>query len=315
MSLISLEPSARRVCENANTRGFVPTMITINVIRERLALEQKSPVFLHDVKMKCESFDLGADLGQINVHFLFPSDVKEDEKLPVVFYVHGGQFISGDEQSYHKLVSELTVRSRVCLVFPEYSLAPERQAPKQLQQLLAVFRNLPNMAVKYNLDLDRLILGGDDVGGGLAVSLELQAEARQIKVYKMLLFYPVVNYNFDTFSYISFAGGYYLTREQMKWAWDHYLGIDTDGKQALFSPLLATQEEMSVLPETLIITAEADVVRDEGEALARKIRDAHVKTAQIRMQGTIHDFVLKNELDKTDSCRLAMNVAVDWIHA
>lgn len=312
MALISLEPEARQVCERASSKNFVPTTITINVIRERLAFEQRTPVYLHKVNVTSEILDLGSDLGQIKVHLLFPPDLKPGEHLPIVFYIHGGQFIAGDESSYHKLVSELAARSRVCLIFPEYTLAPEAQAPVQQRQLLAVFKQLPNFAGKYGLDLGRLILGGDDVGGGLAVSLALE-QVQKIKIYKMFLFYPVVNHNFDTFSYISFAGGYYLTREQMKWAWGNFLGPDNDGKTKYNSPLLATQAEMAALPETLIITAEADVARDEGEALARKIRDAHVKTAQIRVQGTIHDFVLKNKLDKTDACRLAMNVAVDWI--
>lgn len=313
MALISLEPEAREICERASEKVFVPTTITINVIRKRLALEQKSPVYVHPTNVACETFDLGSELGQVKVHLLFPVDVKPGERLPVVFYIHGGQFISGDELSYHKLVSELTARSRVCLIFPEYSLAPESHVPIQQKQLLAVFKKLPELAKKYGLDLERLIIGGDDTGGGLAVSLGLQKEVQELNIYKMFLFYPIVNYNFDTFSYVSFAGGYYLTREQMKWAWDQYLGPDLDSRKKLSSPLLAPQAEIALLPETLIITAEADVVRDEGESLARKIRDAHVKSAQIRVQGTIHDFVLKNKLDKTNACRLAMNVAVDWI--
>ncbi|GKS80484.1 lipase [Ligilactobacillus pabuli] len=313
MALISLEPEAREVCERAKRMNFVPTTISINVVRQRLALEQKSPVYLHQVQFKAETIDLGPKLGQVRVYLLFPTDIRQDEQLPVVFYIHGGQFIAGDHHSYNKLIREITVRSRVCLVFPEYSLAPEAQAPVQNQQLLAVFKQLPLLAAKYHLNLRRLILSGDDVGGGMAVSLALQTEAQQLPIYKMCLFYPVVNYNFDTFSYISFAGGYSLTRTQMKWSWDHYLGPQAAGNSVDFSPLLAAKEQLAALPETLVISAEADVVRDEGEALARKIRDAHVKTVQIRLQATIHDFVLKNELDTTDACRLAMNVAVDWI--
>lgn len=313
MALISLEVAARQACERANSTNFVPTTISLNVIRQRLALDQKTPVYSHQVRTDCVVLDLGPKLGQIKVYFLFPIDLKDEEQLPVVFYIHGGQFISGDHQSYSKLIRELTARSHVCLIFPEYGLAPENQAPLQQQQLLAVFKRLPVFAAKYGLNLTRLILCGDDVGGGMAVSLALQKEVQQLPIYKMCLFYPVVNYNFDTFSYISFASGYALTREQMKWSWNNYLGDNAVGTTPELSPLLTKQSVLSSLPETLIITAEADVVRDEGEALARKIRDAQVKTAQVRLQGTIHDFVLKNELDKTDSCRLAMNLAVDWI--
>lgn len=309
MTLLSLESAAKNLC--IKTGGFVPTTFGLQVLRERLVLEQKQSVYLHPVKFIDEIVEV-PELPAIKLRIMLPVDVKKDEKLPVLLYIHGGQFVTGDAITYNKLLRELTQRARVCLLFPEYSLAPEYKAPTQLRQIETVYDKLTDFATRYPLDLKRILVTGDDVGGGLAVSLGLAIKKKQLPIYKMLLFYPVVNAYFDTQSYVSFAGGYYLTREQMKWSYKQYHGL-IDMEDTCISPLRATLEDLQNLPETLIITAEADVVRDEAESLARKMRDAGVNVSQIRFQGIIHDFVSLHILDKTNACRLAMNIAVDWL--
>ncbi|KRN88764.1 alpha/beta hydrolase [Ligilactobacillus ceti] len=313
MELISLEPAARQFCQS-RLRTFIPTTIGIQAARESLALAQREPVFRHSVQIMTETLFDEINQVEIPVKILYPSDCKEGEKLPVLFYIHGGQFLTGDFQIYDKFIRELCERSRVALVFPEYSLAPEYQAPVQQQQIKQVFDQLPNLANKYQFDLKRIVLSADDVGGAFALTLVQQLTSKQqTSIYKMVLFCPVVNANFDTDSYYMFAGGYGLTREQMKFAWSQYQGSLHARNNPELSPLLMSADHFKQLPETLIITAEADVVRNEGEALARKMRDNGVDVAQIRFQGTVHDFVILNSLDKTNACRLAMNVAVDWI--
>ena len=138
------------------------------------------------------------------------------------------------------------------------------------------------------------------------------SEARHLPLKKLLLFYPVVNANFDNPTYYEFAGGYRITREQMKWAWQQYLG-ELSPTNVMYSPLLRKFSELAVLPKTLILTAEADVLRNEGEAFGRKLRDADVDVSVARILGTIHDFVLLNALDETNACRLAMDMAVEFI--
>ncbi|WP_311406995.1 alpha/beta hydrolase [Liquorilactobacillus uvarum] len=313
MQLISLESAAQKLCEQRNN-VFVPTTIGVKVIRERLELEQGSPVYQHDAIEKAEHLVLDGDLKGISFKVLYPVDLRPDERVPVVFYVHGGQFLTGNIQTHSKLIHELVNRTHVGVVFPEYALAPESKAPTQLRQMEALFEYLPNISKKYPFDLSRLIMAGDDVGGGMAISLAiLMQEKQSLPVYKMVLFCPIVNANFDTHSYHQYAGGYDLTREQMKWSWQQYLGEEENPMSYLFSPLQASLKQLATLPEILIMTAEADVVRDEGEAIARKIRDAGGDVVQIRFQGITHDFTVKNMLDQTNACRLAMNIAVDWI--
>lgn len=310
MGLLSLEKAARVLCEK--TGSFVPTTIGLHVIKERLAFEQGQPIYLHPVKSSYEEIFVSDELGTVKVTVMMPADLGDDEQLPPLIYLHGGQFITGDIKAYNKLCRELTWRARVCLFFVEYSNLFEAQAPSQFLQVQAVFDSLSSLATKYPLDLKRVLLAGDDVGGTLALNLALQAKPANLPIYKMLLFYPVTNTNFDTNSYISFAGGYYLTREQMKWALNAYRG-EVDLKDILLAPLQASFSQLAKLPETLIMTAEADVTRDEAEALARKMRDAGVNVSQIRFQGIIHDFVSLHTLDKTNACRLAMNIATDWL--
>ncbi|WP_282708946.1 alpha/beta hydrolase [Ligilactobacillus sp. Marseille-Q7487] len=305
--MISLENAAKMICEQQHP--FLPTSIGIEVWRQRFALEQEKQVYLHEVDMYCEKI-VAPNLPAFGVKLFFPKGHNLSQRLPVVYYIHGGQFMRGDAQTYHKLIAELTMRANVCLVFVEYALAPEQKAPVQFLQSQEGFLALEKLALKYPLDLNRLILVGDDVGASIAVSLAVKH--KDAKIYKLVLFTPVVNANFDTSSYHSFAGGYDLSREQMKWAWEQYLGANAS-TDPLFSPLLWSKQDLATLPKTLLITAEADVVRDEGEALGRKMRDAGVEVAQVRIQGIIHDFVVKHSLDKTNACRIAMNLAVDWI--
>ncbi len=311
LRLISLEKEAQEFSRKREN-VFVPTTFGVKVIRERFELEQRTKVYLHEVTAEKKFLAIsGAD--NIEVHVILPPNI-ENEKVPVLFYVHGGQFISGGIATHSKLVRELACRAHVAVVFPEYSLAPEAKAPEALAELEEVYKRLPELAEEFPLDLSRIMLSGDDSGGTLATCLAYHVQQTTgKKIYKILLFCPVMNAAFDTNSYHQFAGGYDLTREQMKWSWEQYLAFDTDTQSSSISPLQADFATLGGLPETLIITAEADVVRDEAESFARKMRDAGGDVTQIRFQGTIHEFMVHNVLDKTNTCRLAMNTAVDWI--
>ncbi|MFT9003295.1 MAG: alpha/beta hydrolase [Liquorilactobacillus hordei] len=310
MRLISLEKEAQEF-SHKRENVFVPTTFGVKVIRERFELEQRTKVYLHEVISESKTLKIN---GSDNVvHVILPPDIGH-EKVPVLFYVHGGQFISGGITTHDKLIRELVHRAHVAVVFPEYSLAPESKAPEALSQLEQVYQSLPKLAEQFPLDLSRIMLSGDDSGGTLVTSLAYHIQQIAVhKIYKILLFCPIMNAAFDTNSYHQFAGGYDLTREQMKWSWEQYLTLNVDPLSSKISPLQADLETIGALPETLIITAEADVVRDEAESFARKMRDAGGDVTQIRFQGTIHNFMVHNALDKTNTCRLAMNTAVDWI--
>lgn len=128
------------------------------------------------------------------------------------------------------------------------------------------------------------------------------------------MYYPVTNACFDTPSYRAFAAGYYLYREGMKWFWRQYTASPEDRNQITASPLRADLAELQGPPPTMILTGEADVLRSEAEAFGERLRCAGVDVTALRVQGTIHDFVMLHALDKTNACRSAMDASVAWLN-
>lgn len=251
-------------------------------------------------------------MGAINVRFVRPEG--NTDKLPVIFYIHGAGWVFGSAQTHDKLIRELAVRTNSVVVFPEYSRSPEAKYPTAIEQSYAVLQKLSELAESKGLDLSELAVAGDSVGGNMATVMTILTKERQgLPIQKQLLFYPVTDANFTTDSYQEFAENYFLTKEGMKWFWDQYTTDDSERSEITASPLRATSEELADLPPALILTGEADVLRDEGEAYARKLRDAGVAVTQVRFQGMIHDFVMVNSLDQTNATRAAMLLATQWL--
>ena len=133
------------------------------------------------------------------------------------------------------------------------------------------------------------------------------------KLAAQVLFYPVTDANFDTPSYEQFAEGYFLRRDAMQWFWDQYTTDEAQRNEATASPLRAPLEELAGLPPALVITGEADVLRDEGEAYANKLREAGVPVTAVRYQGIIHDFVMLNALRETHAAKAAIKQAIAFL--
>lgn len=279
--------------------------------RALLEKVQESPVD----KLPVDIEDLKVDTGQwgsINVRFVRPEG--NTDKLPVIFYIHGAGWVFGSAQTHDKLIRELAVRTNSVVVFPEYSRSPEAKYPTAIEQSYAVLQKLSELAESKGLDLTELAVAGDSVGGNMATVMTILTKERQgLPIQKQLLFYPVTDANFTTDSYQEFAENYFLTKEGMKWFWDQYTTDDSERSEITASPLRATSEDLADLPPALILTGEADVLRDEGEAYARKLRDVGVAVTQVRFQGMIHDFVMVNSLDQTNATRAAMLLATQWL--
>jgi acetyl esterase len=164
------------------------------------------------------------------------------------------------------------------------------------------------------MDPERLAVAGDSVGGNMTAAVTLLSRERGGPVIRLqLLFYPVTDAAFDTASYHQFAEGYHLRRDAMMWFWDQYTTSPGERNQITASPLRASTQQLQGLPPALVITAEADVLRDEGEAYATKLREAGVRVTAVRFQGTIHDFVMLNALAKTAAARGAIALATAWL--
>jgi acetyl esterase/lipase len=251
----------------------------------------------------------GGPTGSVPVRIVKPKGATG--VLPVVLYTHGAGWVFGDAHTHDRLVRDLAVGTGAAVVFPEYDRAPEHQYPVQNEQSYAVAQWVVQHGAEKNLDTTRVASAGDSVGGNMAIALNLMGYERgDVAFAGVVLFYPVTNAAFDTASYQEFAEGYFLARDGMKWFWDQYTTSEDDRAQITASPLRATEEQVAFFPPTLLITGEADVLRDEGEAFAAKLRRAGVDTTAVRYGGAVHDFVMVNSLHSTSVTKAAVAQAV-----
>jgi len=254
----------------------------------------------------------GGPTGEVRVRIVRPADATGT--LPVVIYIHGAGWVFGDVHTHDRLVRELAVGAGVAVVFPEYSLSPEARYPVAIEQNYAVARWVVAEGASKGFDTTRIAAAGDSVGGNMTAALTLMAKQRgDVPLMAQVLFYPVTDANFDTGSYRQFAEGYFLRRDGMQWFWDQYTTNPAQRAEITASPLRATTEQLSGLPQALVITGEADVLRDEGEAYANKLRQAGVPVTATRYQGIIHDFVMLNALRSTHAAEAAITQAIGFL--
>ena len=280
-------------------------------------------------------FDLGPQLGRKTVDDVqspqieVPGTAKESLEepaltvfrptdavgpLPVILYIHGAGWVFGNHHTHDRLARELAAGTGAAVVFPDYSLSPEARYPTAIEENYTAARWVLQHGTRHGLDASRIAVAGDSVGGNMAAALTLMAKDRgDVPLTAQVLFYPVTDAAFDTRSYKQFAEGYFLRRDAMRWFWDQYTTSDTDRAEITASPLRATTEQLTGLPPALVITAEADVLRDEGEAYANKLRAAGVPVTAVRYQGIIHDFVMLNALRQTHAAQAAITQAITFL--
>ncbi|MGW3156945.1 alpha/beta hydrolase [Streptomyces sp. NPDC001089] len=251
----------------------------------------------------------GGPTGEVRVRVVRPAGATG--VLPVIVYIHGAGWVFGNAHTHDRLVRELAVGARAAVVFPEYDLSPEARYPVAIEQNYAVARWVVTDGAEHGFDVSRIAVAGDSVGGNMTAALTLMAKERgDVPLVQQVLFYPVTDARFDTESYRQFATGYFLRRDGMQWFWDQYTTDESERAQITASPLRATTEQLTGLPPALVITGEADVLRDEGEAYAAKLRAAGVPVTAVRYQGIIHDFVMLNALRGTQAAEAAITQAI-----
>ncbi|WP_327725207.1 alpha/beta hydrolase [Streptomyces europaeiscabiei] len=250
----------------------------------------------------------GGPTGSVRARIVRPAGA--EGVLPVVLYIHGAGWVFGNAHTHDRLVRELAVGANAAVVFPEYDLSPEARYPVAIEQNYAVAKWIVEQGATKDLDGARLAVAGDSVGGNMTAALTLMAKQRgDVPLVQQVLFYPVTDASFDTGSYRQFATGYFLRRDGMQWFWDQYTTDEAERAQITASPLRASVGQLTDLPPALVITGEADVLRDEGEAYANKLREAGVPVTAVRFQGVIHDFVMLNALRGTHAAEAAITLA------
>lgn len=232
----------------------------------------------------------------------------------VLFFIHGGVWIAGNFANHQRLVRDLVVQSGQVGVFVEYTPLPQAKFPTQLEESYAALKWVATHASELGADGSRIAVAGNSVGGNMTAAISLMAKDRRgPKISYQVLLIPATDASVDTASYHAYATGRFLPREFMKYGWDRYAPDAATRNNPYVSPLRATLSQLKDLPPALVITAENDPLRDEGEAYARKLKEAGVAVTAVRYDGTIHDFVLLNALRHVPSTEAALEQIGDAI--
>ncbi len=230
--------------------------------------------------------------------------------LPAFMFFHGGGWMLGDFATHKRFVRDLVVYSGAAAVFVEYSRSPEAKYPTALNECYAVTQWVAEHGQEIDIDGKRIAVAGNSAGGNLAAATALMAKDKKGPEIKFqLLFWPVTYPNFATESYHQYASSRFLTRNMMTWFWDSYVEQGTQRNEVYAAPLAASTDQLKGLPSTLVQTAENDVLRDEGEAYARKMDNAGVPVTLMRVQGMIHDYGLLNPLAEVPAVQSALRAA------
>jgi acetyl esterase len=236
---------------------------------------------------RVENRTLPGPSGEIPVRIYAPSERRD---LPALVYFHGGGFVIGGLDTHDGTCRSLANAIGCAVVSVDYRLAPEHKFPAAPEDCYAAARWVAEKGgAELGIDPSRIAIGGDSAGGNLTAVVALMARDRGgPSLRHQLLIYPVANHDFSTASYQENQQGYLLSREMMRWFWNHYLVKAEDGANPYASPLRAAS--FKGLPPAHVITAEFDPLRDEGEALAARFARDGVPTTQTRYAGMFHGF-------------------------
>ena len=241
----------------------------------------------------------------LNLTIVRPAGVKGE--LPVFMFFHGGGWVLGDFPTHERLVRDLVVGSGAAAVFVNYTPSPEAHYPVAINQAYAATQWVAEHGKEIHVDGKRLAVAGNSVGGNMAAVVALMAKDKGTPAIRFqVLLWPVTDANFETGSYNQFAEGHFLSKNMMKWFWDNYTTDANQRNEIYASPLRATTAQLKGLPPALVQTAGADVLRDEGEAYARKLDEAGVPVTSVRYNGMIHDYGLLNVVSQVPAVRSAM---------
>jgi acetyl esterase len=311
VSTIVLEPAARELTEAFSKPPFIYQM---EPAAARQVLDDAQAAPIEKLPVDEEWITVPAPEGEVRVRIVKPRGTAG--LLPVVVYMHGGGWILGNAGTHDRLVRELAVGAQTAVAFVEYTPSPEAHYPVAIEQGYATAQWITRNGASKGLDATRMAVAGESVGGNMTAALALMAKDRgDVSFAQQSMYYPVTDAAMNTASYHQFATGYYLSREAMEWFWNAYAPDPAQRTQITASPNLATAEQLTGLPPALLIVDEADVLRDEGEDYAAKLRAAGVPVTTVRYDGTVHDFMLLNALSQSQATRAAIGQATMFLRS
>jgi acetyl esterase len=303
---VVLEPASRELAEATSKPPFLYEMAPEDA---RKVLDDLQAAPIDKLPVDDEWITVPAAVGDVRVRIVRPQGV--DRQLPVVLYMHGGGWILGNADTHDRLVRELAVGVGAAIVFVEYTRSPEAHYPVAIEQGYATAQWISRDGASHGLDPERIAVAGDSVGGNMTAALTLMAKERgDVRFIHQSMYYPVTDAGMDTGSYHEFATGYFLAAKGMEWFWDAYLPDTAQRGEITASPLQANEQELAGLPPAFLIVDEADVLHDEGEAYAAKLRAAEVPITTVRYDGITHDFMMLNPLSPTHATRAGVAQAI-----
>jgi acetyl esterase len=307
MSSYKLERPALELTE-ALSKAPPLTAVPLSDARKAVEAAQSAPIPMPDVDEKWVTVPSG--FGNVKVRLVRPKGLSGP--LPVVVYLHGGGWIIGSSITHDLLTRRLAVGADAVIAFVEYSLAPEAKFPIQIEQSYAVAHWIRERGEAEGFDSSRVAVAGDSAGGNMATVLPIMAKQRGDQQFvHQSLYYPMTDAKAEqSESMRLFKDGPYGSAEGLEWFWSSYLSDEAQRSEITVSPLQATLADLEGLPPALVIVDQNDVLRDQGEAYADKLRDAGVLTTSVRFNGTIHDFMRLNALRGSESTRAAIGLAV-----
>jgi acetyl esterase len=279
---VPIDPQAQTLCDAVNAMGGAPASDEeLQAARDGLAMLHASgsgePANVYAIG------DLVADGVPVRVYR--PS---AEDNLPVVVYFHGGGWTIGSVDVYDTLTRALANAAHAIVVSVEYRLAPEHPYPEPLDDCWTAFEWVVNNTSVFEGDPSRIAVAGDSAGGNIAAVVALMARDAGLPLALQALIYPATDASMSSQSYTDNGEGYLLEAKQMRWFWDCYTRGGSDVADWHISPLRAP--EVADVAPALVITAEYDPLRDEGEAYAKRLVDAGVPVELTRYDGMIHAF-------------------------
>ncbi len=307
----NLTEDTQKFIDNLTSQGGKPlyemTPENARQFFENLQMQDYRPVdaYVEDTLIKTQNYE-------IPIRIFKPK--KTNKKLPVILYIHGGGWILGSKHSWDRFLRQFAVRTNSTIIFPEYSRSPEAKYPQAINEIYETLEYIFDNPKDFKIDPEKIVIAGDSVGGNMATVTALRSSIENgPKIISQILFYPVTNAEMNTQSYKDFSEGPWLTRKAMEWFWQAYEPDREKRKHPFMSPINATKDELKNLPPALIVTAENDVLRDEAETYAQKLDLSGVKTTNIRINGTIHDFMILNAIYNTEPVKAAFLLACEMI--
>ncbi|WP_449620735.1 alpha/beta hydrolase [Robertmurraya sp. Marseille-Q9965] len=287
-----LEPKSKFVLEQITAFGMPPIE---TLTAEQLRASQLPRNEDAEPVGKVENRTIPGPAGELSVRVYYPKEIQASN--PGLVYFHGGGWVIGDLDSHDSVCRALTNHANCVTVSVDYRLAPENKFPAAVEDAYASVQYVQDHAEEFHIDPSRIAVGGDSAGATLsAVVTNIAKQDNGPKICYQVLFYPstAAGVPTPTASSIENAEGYFLTSDLIKWFMRCYLNNDEDKLSPLVTPLFF--EDLTGLPPAIVITAEYDPLRDEGEAYAEKLKEAGVKVDCIRYDGTFHGFVSMSQL-------------------